>query len=195
MRQAATTTIVRRRPTVESEPSHPLPLPEQISIRTATADESATIHSLILEYLAEGHLLPRELEEITTHAHRFIVAVDDDDRLLGCAELAPLSPIVAEVRSLVVDRNARSLGVSRLMLDELVLRATAGGFEKLCAFTHDPSYFVHFGFSIVPHVWLPEKIVTDCRRCVHFRQCGQYAVVRPLGQTRRSAIRLTALQG
>ena len=194
MRQAATT-FLRRRPTPpEPESSHAFPLTERISIRTATPDESATIHSLVMEYLAEGHLLPRELEEITTHAHRFIVAVDDD-RILGCAELAPLSPNVAEVRSLVVDRKARSLGVSRLMIDELVTRATAAGFEKLCAFTHDPSYFVHFGFSIVPHVWLPEKIVTDCRRCVHFRQCRQYAVVRALGHPRRSVTRLTGLQG
>jgi N-acetylglutamate synthase-like GNAT family acetyltransferase len=36
------------------------------------------------------------------------------------------------------------------------------------------------GFSIIPHVWLPEKIVTDCHTCSHFRNCGQYAVVRYL---------------
>jgi N-acetylglutamate synthase-like GNAT family acetyltransferase len=36
------------------------------------------------------------------------------------------------------------------------------------------------GFSIVPHVWLPEKIVADCHTCSHFRNCGQYAVVRYL---------------
>jgi N-acetylglutamate synthase-like GNAT family acetyltransferase len=194
MRQAATTAFPRQRATIESESSRTVSLPEQISIRTATPGESAAIHSLVVKYLAEGHLLPRELEEIATHAHRFVVAVDHD-RVIGCAELAPLSVNVAEVRSLVVDRNARSRGVSRLLLDELVTRATAAGFEKLCAFTHDPAYFVHFGFSIVPHVWLPEKIVTDCRRCVHFRQCGQYAVVRALGRPHRSTIRLTALQG
>jgi N-acetylglutamate synthase-like GNAT family acetyltransferase len=65
-----------------------------------------------------------------------------------------------------------------------VYRATDLGFEKLCAFTHDPAYFVRRGFSIVPHVWLPEKIVTDCRSCPRFRHCGQYAVMRELGWRR-----------
>ncbi len=36
------------------------------------------------------------------------------------------------------------------------------------------------GFSIVPHLWLTEKIFTDCVKCPHFRQCGQYAMVVPL---------------
>jgi hypothetical protein len=46
----------------------------------------------------------------------------------------------------------------------------------LCAFTHQPSHFVRLGFSIVPHVWVPEKIARDCVSCSLFRQCGQYAV-------------------
>jgi hypothetical protein len=28
--------------------------------------------------------------------------------------------------------------------------------------------------------------VTDCHSCAHFRRCGQYAVVRALGQRRLS---------
>jgi hypothetical protein len=36
------------------------------------------------------------------------------------------------------------------------------------------------GFSIVPHSWLFEKVMTDCLKCPHFRKCGQYAMVVPL---------------
>lgn len=151
--------------------------------RDATVVDALAIHALIIEHLAEGHLLPRELEEIRAHAHRFLVAVHDG-RLVACAELAPLSADVSEIRSLVVSRDVRSLGVGGEIIDRLVQRATAAGFRKLCAFTHLPAYFVHLGFSIVPHVWLPEKIVTDCHRCPLFRRCGQYAVVRALGRTR-----------
>ena len=43
-------------------------------------------------------------------------------------------------------------------------------------FTHQPSHFVRLGFSIVPHVWVPEKIAHDCVGCSQFRHCGQYAV-------------------
>lgn len=165
-----------------------------ITIRTATAHEADAIHELIDEHLAEGHLLPRELGEIAVHAHRFIVAVQDEE-VLACAELAPLSRSVAEVRSFVVSREARGRAVGRRLVEELVRRATTAGFDKLCAFTHSPGYFVHLGFSIVPHAWLPEKIVTDCHACSQFRRCGQYAVVRALDRPRHGCVPLAALHG
>ena len=45
---------------------------------------------------------------------------------------------------------------------------------------HAPGYFIHMGFSIVPHLWLAEKVFADCVKCPQFRQCGQYAMVVPL---------------
>ena len=175
-------------------PQSLIPNPQLITIRTAGVHEATAIHELIVEHLADGHLLPRDLGEIVVHTHRFVVAVQGDT-VLACAELAPLSRSVAEVRSLVVSREARSLGVGRRMLDELLHRASTAGFDKLCAFTHSPGYFVHLGFSIVPHIWLPEKIVTDCHACRHFRQCGQYAVVRSLERARHACVPLAALHG
>lgn len=148
-------------------------------LREACTEDAASIHALIVEHQAEGRLLPRELVEIATHTHRFVVA-EQDGHLIACAELAPLSRSVAEVRSLVVSADARTLGLGSRMLDELMDRAVAAGFEKLCAFTHSPAYFVRRGFSIVPHVWIPEKIVTDCHRCPLFRRCGQYALVQSI---------------
>ena len=165
-----------------------------IVIRTASARDADAIHELIDEHLTEGHLLPRELGEILVHAHRFVVAAQDDE-VLGCAELAPLSHGVAEVRSMVVTREARGCGVGRRIVNELVRRAMVAGFDKLCAFTHSPAYFVHLGFSIVPHAWLPEKIVTDCHACSQFRRCGQYAVVRSLERARQKCVPLAALHG
>jgi amino-acid N-acetyltransferase len=163
-------------------------------LRTATAADADAIHALIVDHLAEGHLLPRRREEIVVRASRFVVAVQGG-RIVACAELAPLSRSVAEVRSLVVGGGARSGGLGRRMLDELLRRAAVTGFEKLCAFTHSPAYFVHMGFSIVPHAWLPEKMVTDCVGCAQFRRCGQYAVVRNLVKARHSCVPLTALHG
>jgi amino-acid N-acetyltransferase len=165
-----------------------------VGLRSATAAEAPAIHALIVEHLQEGHLLPRDLSEIAVHAGRFVVAVQNG-AVLACAELAPLSRTVAEVRSLVVSREARSLGLGRRIVDELLRRAEVAGFHKLCAFTHSPAYFVHMGFSIVPHVWLPEKIETDCHGCVHFRNCGQYAVMHTLARTRDACVPLAALHG
>jgi N-acetylglutamate synthase-like GNAT family acetyltransferase len=163
-------------------------------LRAATAADAPAIHALIVEHLAEGHLLPRELDEVRAHARRFLVATRGD-RIVGCAELAPLSRAVSEVRSLVVTRDARSLGLGGEIIDELVRQATAAGFDTVCAFTHAPSHFVRLGFSIVPHVWVPEKIVTDCQACPLFRRCGQYPVVRALRRPPQACVPLASLHG
>ena len=151
----------------------------RISLRTAEAADAKKLHALIQANREEGRLLPRTLEELTRHAGRFVVAVKAR-RIVGCAELAPLSVHVAEVRSLAVDGKARGSRVGVAIVDELRLRARREGYEKLCAFTHAPRYFIHMGFSIVPHLWLPEKIFTDCVKCPQFRRCGQFAMVAPL---------------
>ncbi len=146
-----------------------------IHLRTGVAGDAPAIHALISTNLNAGHLLPRSLEDVNDHVHRFIVAVDDQV-VIGCAELAPLSESVAEVRSLVVDEARRGRRTGMSLLTALAERARSLGYVTLCAFTHQPSHFVRLGFSIVPHQWLPEKIAHDCAGCSLFRRCGQYAV-------------------
>jgi len=151
----------------------------RITLRTGETADARRLHALILAHQAEGHLLPRTLAEVTVHASRFVVAVRSR-KIIGCAELAPLSTQVAEVRSLVVDSSTRSLGVGSMIVEELRARARREGFDKLSAFTHAPGYFTPMGFSIVPHLWVTEKVYTDCVKCPQFRSCGQYAMVLPL---------------
>ena len=151
-------------------------LPAPVVLRTARADDAAAILALIDAHLEEGHLLPRTLAELTVHATRFVVGVTGR-RVVACAELAPLSATVAEVRSLVVHRDARHDGLGRDLVAELVRRARVQGVDTLSAFTHGPGYFVRMGFSLVPHYWMREKIAADCQACALFRRCGQSAVV------------------
>ena len=152
---------------------------EPAELRRATAVDAPAILGLINANLAAGHLLPRTAEDVTRHAARFLV-VTVHDAVVGCAELAPLSRAVAEVRSLVVDESCRGRGFGSRIVEELNRWAVQEGFSTLCAFTHHPSHFVRLGFSIVPHPWLPEKIATDCVGCPKFRQCTQYAMALPL---------------
>lgn len=158
-----------------------------LTIRLATPQDAEALHALIDAHTAEGHLLPRHVDELRRHAARFVVC-EAGGALKACAELAPLSPRVAEVRSLVVARDFRRVGLAARLVGEIVSRATAAGFESLCAFTHDARFFVRQNFSIVPHLWVPEKISTDCVGCPLFRRCGQYAMVRTLRALPRYAL-------
>ncbi|MEZ5316143.1 MAG: GNAT family N-acetyltransferase [Vicinamibacterales bacterium] len=148
-------------------------------IRQATPADAEAMHALIQAHLDEGHLLPRPIDDLRGHAARFTVC-EIGDRVMACGELAPLSPSVAEVRSLVVARDTRRAGLAGKVVAEIRRRAAAAGYQSLCAFTHDPRFFVRQDFSIVPHVWLPEKISTDCLACPLFRRCQQYAMLLPL---------------
>ena len=159
----------------------PRPAKPATTLRAAVSADAPALHALIAAHLEEGRLLPRTLAELADHAHRFVVAVQGE-RIVGCAELAPLSAAVAEVRSLVVSAEARQAGLGQRMVDELGRRGRREGFTSLCAFAHDPRFFVRLGFSIVPHTWVPEKIAHDCHSCPLFRNCGQYAIVLDLAR-------------
>lgn len=148
-------------------------------IRQATTADAEALFALVTAHLDEGHLLPRTLEELRIHTPRFLVC-DVAGLIVACAELAPLSKTVAEVRSLVVSRDYRGMGLAQRLVTELQTRARSEGFDTLTAFAHDARFFVRQGFSIVPHVWVPEKIMTDCVGCPLFQKCSQYAVVLPL---------------
>lgn len=152
-----------------------------VTFRQATQADAPAVNRLIADNLESGHLLPRTIDEILEHASRFIVA-ERDGAVIACAELAPLSHTVAEVRSLVVDEQVRGHHIGPRLVTELASAGAARGFATLCAFTHQPSHFVKLGFSIVPHMWVPEKIAHDCTACPLFRRCGQYAVTLPLRQ-------------
>jgi len=162
-----------------------------VVIRLAEDRDGAVISKLVSANVGLGQLLPRSSQEISRHVSRFLVA-SRDGTVLGCGELAPLTSTLSEVRSLVVSAAARGEGIGTALLSALVESARQQGVPRLCAFTHVPDPFVALGFSILPHTWLPEKIMTDCQECEWFRRCAQYAVVleldcdqgNPRGRTR-----------
>jgi amino-acid N-acetyltransferase len=146
-----------------------------VILRGATQADASAIHNLVTANLEVGHLLPRSIDEIEGHIARFFVA-ELDSQVVGCAELARLSASVAEVRSLVVQESLRGQRIGSRLVAHLASNAIVAGYATLCAFTHDPAHFVRLGFTIVPHIWMPEKIAHDCTGCALFRRCGQYAV-------------------
>jgi N-acetylglutamate synthase-like GNAT family acetyltransferase len=105
--------------------------------------------------------------------HALITANREEGRLLP-RSLEEL--VVHAERFTIAVRNRTIVGCAELA----PLSARLEGFDKLCAFTHAPGYFSRMGFSIVPHLWLPENISADCVACPRFRRCGQYAMVATL---------------
>ena len=83
------------------------PMPQSsvaLTLRRGRRADADSVYALVESNLDAGHLLPRTLEELESHATRFLV-IEDRGRVVACAELAPLSRLMAEVRSLVVGSN------------------------------------------------------------------------------------------
>ena len=100
--------------------------------------------------------------------------------MIGCAELAPLSATVAEVRSLVVDEARRGQHIGTALVTALAERRARARLRDAVRVHASAVALRAAGFSIVPHMWVPEKIAHDCTGCALFRRCGQYAVTLPL---------------
>ena len=152
-----------------------------VAIRPALANDANRVYELIRDNVTTGHLLARSIDEVTRHVPRFFVATKNN-KVVGCAELAHLSKTVTEVRSLVVDTEHRNIGIGGHLLSALVTQAVSLRVPRVCAFTHQARPFIHAGFSVVPHPWVPEKIAADCQECDLFRRCHQFAVVLDLKQ-------------
>ena len=124
---ALTTTQRESAPTFVAAETHRL---EPITIQSASIADAERLYDLITNQLAQGHLLPRELPELKAHATRFFVATADNV-IVGCGDLAPLSPTVAEIRSLVVEVSHRGMGVGTSLIKVIIMQAHERHFSHL----------------------------------------------------------------
>jgi len=121
------------------------------------AEATRAIYNIeVVESTVTFDLVPRSLAEqrawIAEHSggHPAIVAVDDDDEVLGFASLSPFrprpaySPTVED--SVYVRREKRGQGIGELLLRDLLALATDNGFHSVMARIvggHDTSIALH----------------------------------------------------
>jgi phosphinothricin acetyltransferase len=108
------------------------------------AEATRAIYNVeVLESTVTFDITPRSLADqqvwIAEHSggHPAIVAVDDDDTLLGFASLSPFKPRAAYAPtvedSVYVHRDARGRGVGEVLLREIVRLGTDHGFHSAVA--------------------------------------------------------------
>ena len=84
-------------------------------VRTAAAADADVIHALIVVARSRRSSSAARPRRIRRRVSRFVV-YDAAGAVRGCAELAPLGPAVAEVRSLVVARDFRRTGAATALI-------------------------------------------------------------------------------
>ena len=148
-------------------------------VRGATTADAPAIYELITAD-ADGHLLARTLSDLTEHANRFLVATVRG-RIVGCAELAPLSSSVAEVRSFVVRTHLRGAG-SRPAADRRTAQpgAKPAGSNNCAPSPMRRPTSPASASRACRTPRCPRRSPPIARRCSLFGTCGQYAMVTEL---------------
>lgn len=118
----------------------------KVVIRPAQTADLETLSALIRDFVNEGKLLPRTLDELEELLDSFFVA-ELDGELLGCAALEIYNRKLAEIRSLAVSRRAQGHGVGRKLVLACVERAKERDIFEVMAISASDEFFRACGFD------------------------------------------------
>jgi len=93
---------------------------------------------------------------------RFLVAVSADNTLLGCGQIKPHFDGSRELASVAVHEQARSQGVARAVIQELLAREKKRPLYLMCRARLEPLY-VKFGFRVINQAEMPVYFQRICQ--------------------------------
>lgn len=145
-------------------------------IRKASIQDVDAIFDLIESYAKEDLLLPRTHLSLYENIQCIRVA-EEEGEIIGAGSLHVLGRDLAEIRSLVISREAKGLGTGRKLVYNLIKDAEELGVENVFAMTYQVGFFDKCGFTIVDKQQLPQKIWKDCMNCQKFLSCDETAML------------------
>jgi N-acetylglutamate synthase-like GNAT family acetyltransferase len=119
-------------------------------LRPAQAKDSGPIRKLIWQV----HINPTGLDW-----HHFWVAVDSQDRLLGCGQLKPHSDGSLELASIAVKPDNRNQGIAHAIMELLVAKSGIPLYLRCAAPMQ--AFYERFGFHVIPLEEMPPSYQRD----------------------------------
>ena len=148
-----------------------------IEITKAKLSDIPSMQKLVEDEVREGIILPRSDDEVATNIRSYVLA-KDGDRLIGYGALHIHSPSLAEIRSLIVDKEYRGKRVGVSLVDFCIKEAKELGLKTLLVLTYLPQFFEKLGFREIDKTAIPEhKIWADCIKCIHFPKCDEVSLI------------------
>jgi amino-acid N-acetyltransferase len=135
------------------------------------------MQSIVKEDILNGNILFRSDDEIATNIRSYTV-IREDKNILGYGALHIHTKTLAEIRSLVVDKNFRGKGIGAKIVKELVKEAKDLKLSQVFTLTYKKEFFEKLDFKEIPKESLPEqKIWADCIKCQHFPVCNEVSLI------------------
>lgn len=148
-------------------------------LRKARIEDVRAIHGLLMHREEhEGLVLPRSMSQLYSHLRDFLVAVDENDTVIGCCALSLIWDNLAEIRSLVVLPEYRGRKLGRKLVEACLSEAVTLGIYKVYTLTEQEGFFAHLGFENEDMDNLNQKVFSDCLNCPRFPDhCNEIAMV------------------
>jgi len=125
-------------------------------LRPARTSDIVAIQAMRAPLVDSNVLLQHQLVSLYERVQEFVVAESKDGRILAAGALHVMWGDLAEVRSLVVDQNARGLGLGKAVVEALVERAYTLGIRRVFCLSFEVDFFVRCGFDIISDVPVDE---------------------------------------
>lgn len=150
-------------------------------VRRAHISDMSQVAPLINGFAARGLMLPKTEEQLYRNFREFVLAFDENGRVIGCAGLRVYGPRLAELCALAVDERAHGRGVGRMLVEAIVEQAAELGIRTVFALTLEDGFFNRLGFRTVQKELFPQKIAADCVGCAKRHACPEITVARVIG--------------
>jgi amino-acid N-acetyltransferase len=149
-----------------------------LNIRPARVGDVPEIYELIRTFAERKLMIRRSMGELYESIREFLVAVDSENRLLGCAALHVFWEDLAELKCLAVAEEAQGHGVGRALVDACWKSARELELASVFALTYSVGFFERCGYHQIDKAELPHKIWNECVRCPLFPSCQEVALIR-----------------
>ncbi|MEO5579233.1 MAG: GNAT family N-acetyltransferase [Gemmatimonadaceae bacterium] len=128
-----------------------------LPVRAAVRGDVGQIADLVLGYVAEGLMLPRNASGIAINIDNYVVATDGD-RVVACAALEEYSPSLAEVASVAVAKSHHGAGLGTQVVLGVERLARARNIAELFALSLTGQFFLSLDYTATDISKYPEKL-------------------------------------
>jgi amino-acid N-acetyltransferase len=135
-----------------------------VEIRQARTKDIKAIRALVDAYTADRRLLSKATVTLYESVQEFWVAVDEQDRVLGCGALHVMWEDLAEIRTVAVDPACRGRKIGHKLVSRLLDVARELGVARVFCLTFETRFFGSFGFTEIDGAPVPHAVYEQLLR-------------------------------
>jgi amino-acid N-acetyltransferase len=135
-----------------------------VEIRRARTADIRKIRELVDTYTTDRRLLSKATVTLYESVQEFWVAVDENQRVVGCGALHVMWEDLAEIRTVAVDPSRRGQKIGHRIVTELLGVARELGVKRVFCLTFETSFFGSFGFTEIDGAPVPAGVYEQLLR-------------------------------